>query len=84
MTIVTRITTTAFAITLAAPLLAAQIDPTIDTDEDGAYSLVELQAVVPEMTEQTFASYDVSADGLLDADEAAALQEAGLLPSKDG
>ncbi|MEZ5676669.1 hypothetical protein SAMN06265173_11465 [Thalassovita litoralis] len=84
MTIAHRITATAFAITLAAPLLAAQIDPAIDTDGDGAYSLAELQVVAPDMTEDSFNSYDISADGVLDADEAAAMQEAGLLPAKEG
>lgn len=74
----------AFAVTLAAPLWAAEINLAIDTDGNGAYSLTELQAVNPDLTEETFTSYDLSADGELDADEAAALVEAGLLPATEG
>lgn len=82
----TKTTTLATALiaTLATPLLAEGIDPAIDTDGNGAYSLQELQAVSPDLTEEMFNSYDISANGLLDSDEVAALVNAGLLPTKDG
>lgn len=63
---------------LALPSFAQ--DAAIDIDGDGMYSLPELQAVMPTMTEDDFAMLDASGDGLLDADEIAAGVEAGLLP----
>lgn len=67
------------ALLLATPL-AAQ-DAAIDVNADGMYSFPELQAVMPEMTEDTFTTLDGNGDGLLDADEIAAGTDAGLLPS---
>lgn len=67
------------ALLLATPL-AAQ-DAAIDVNADGMYSFPELQAVMPEMTEDTFTTLDANGDGLLDADEIAAGTDAGLLPS---
>lgn len=70
------------ALLLATPL-AAQ-DAAIDVNADGMYSFPELQAVMPEMTEDTFTALDANGDGLLDADEIAAGTDAGLLPATDG
>jgi len=67
------------ALLLATPL-AAQ-DAAIDINADGMYSFPELQAVMPEMTEDTFITLDANGDGLLDADEIAVGTEAGLLPA---
>ncbi|MBA86094.1 hypothetical protein ACSSNL_13140 [Thalassobius sp. S69A] len=72
----------AAAVTLATPLWAEGIDAAIDTDGDGAYSLQEVQAVSDAVTQDVFNGYDISADGLLDAAEAAAMVEAGLLPQQ--
>ena len=55
-----------------------------DVDADGMYSYPELQAVMPEMTEDQFVVLDVNGDGLLDADEIAAATEAGMLPASEG
>ncbi|WP_296424058.1 hypothetical protein [Yoonia sp.] len=63
---------------LAFPAFAQ--DDAIDINGDGMYSFPELQAVIPEMTEDEFTSMDTSGDGLLDADEIAAATQAGLLP----
>ena len=76
-------------LTLIAPLaaftamtgLASAQDAAIDINGDGMYSYPEVQAVVPEITEEDFTTLDVSGDGLLDADEIAAAVEAGLLPA---
>lgn len=76
-------------LTLIAPLavltavagVAQAQDAAIDINGDGMYSYPELQAVMPEMTEDDFVALDVSGDGLLDADEIAAAVEAGLLPA---
>lgn len=70
------------ALLLATPL-AAQ-DAAIDVNADGMYSFPELQAVMPEMTEDTFTALDANGDGLLDVDEIAAGTDAGLLPASDG
>ncbi|MEO9824388.1 MAG: EF-hand domain-containing protein [Paracoccaceae bacterium] len=50
-----------------------------DTDGDGMYSMAELVAVYPALTEERYLEVDANADGLVDADELAAAQEAGLL-----
>lgn len=63
---------------LAVPGFAQSAD--IDINGDGMYSYPEVQAVMPEMSEDDFAALDTSGDGLLDADEIAAATEAGLLP----
>jgi len=64
---------------LAVPGFAQSAD--IDINGDGMYSYPELQAVMPEMSEDDFSALDISGDGLLDADEIAAATEAGLLPA---
>jgi hypothetical protein len=64
---------------LAMPALAQ--DAAIDINGDGMYSYPELQAVLPDMTEDDFTVLDASGDGLLDADEIAAGVSAGLLPA---
>jgi len=64
---------------LAGPTLAQ--DAAIDINGDGMYSFPEVQAVMPEMTEDDFTVLDTSGDGLLDADEITAAVEAGLLPA---
>lgn len=64
---------------LAAPVTAQ--DAAIDVNGDGMYSFPEIQAVMPEMTEDEFTVLDSTGDGLLDADEIAIGTESGLLPS---
>ncbi|WP_394177218.1 hypothetical protein [Yoonia maritima] len=69
----------AIVMTLAVPAFAQ--DAAIDINGDGMYSYPELTAVLPDLTEADFEAMDASGDGLLDADEIATGQEAGLLPS---
>jgi hypothetical protein len=64
---------------LAVPGFAQSAD--IDINGDGMYSYPELQAVMPEVSEDDFTVLDTSGDGLLDADEIAVATEAGLLPA---
>lgn len=64
---------------LAVPAFAQ--DAAIDIDGDGMYSFPEVQAVLPEMTEDDFTILDSSGDGLLDADEITVAVEAGMLPA---
>ena len=71
------------ALTLGLPGLAfAAADA--DANGDGLLSLEEVLVAHPDLTEANFVAMDVNADGVLDADEAAAAQEAGLLPASDG
>jgi hypothetical protein len=51
----------------------------IDTDGDGMVSYTELLLVMPDMTEDDFVALDVNEDGMLDAEEVAAAEEAGLI-----
>ena len=64
-------------VVLAVPAFAQ--DAAIDTDGDAAYSFVELQTAMPEMTQELFDEMDLNADGMLDADEIVAATEAELL-----
>lgn len=61
----------------AATQAAAQVT---DTDGDGVYSLVELQAAYPDLTAEAFTTIDVDANGSVDADELQAAVEGGTLP----
>ena len=76
--------------TFTAACLAAAVFATaaaaqeIDANGDGLYSLEEMLAVFPAMTEETFTTADLSGDGLLDAEELAAAQADGLIPMQDG
>lgn len=73
-----------FAIVMAPLALAsaafAQTLPDVpDTDESGSWSLVELQAVWSDLTEDTFKSIDTSADGAVDATELQAALDGGVI-----
>jgi hypothetical protein len=70
--------TTLAALTLAGTAIAAT---EIDTDGDGVYSMEELVAVYPDMTEAGFTAVDADTDGVVSAEEFAAAIEAGLLPA---
>lgn len=49
----------------------------VDTDANGTFSLVEVQAVYANVTEETFKAADTDASGELSAEELAAAVEAG-------
>lgn len=66
---------------LAIPAIAQRT--MIDADGDGQYSFPEVQVAVPETTLDTFTALDSNGDGLLDADEIAIGEEAGLLPTQE-
>lgn len=74
------------AIAIAATLGAAAFATVamaheMDTDEDGLYSLAELQVEYTDLTEEQYAALDTNADGAVDADELAAAVAAGDLPA---
>ena len=74
-----------FAIALAPLVLAsaafaqATLPDVPDTDESGSWSLVELQAVWTDLTEDTFKAIDTSADGAVDATELQAAVDGGVI-----
>ncbi|KIC15557.1 MULTISPECIES: calcium-binding protein [unclassified Leisingera] len=73
------LTATALAALAASPLAAMDSITEADTDGNGTYSLEELQAAFPDLTEETFATIDANADGEADLAEVKAAEEAGLL-----
>lgn len=73
-----------WTITLAALFglgAAAAMAQVVDEDGNGTFSMEEMQAAYPDLTEETFAEIDSNADGAIDADELAAAEAAGLLPA---
>ncbi|WP_322888845.1 MULTISPECIES: hypothetical protein [unclassified Yoonia] len=67
-------------VTLVAALPAFAQSSAIDVNGDGRYSFPEVQAAAPEVSEDDFAALDTNGDGLLDAEEIAAGEAAGILP----
>ena len=55
---------------------AAEIE---DANGDGVYSMDEVKAAYPDLTEELFGTLDLNGDGALDAEELAAGETAGLL-----
>lgn len=70
-------------ITLPAAAFAADY-VSADGNGDGMLSLEEVQAILPEVTTDTFIAVDADGDGLLNADELAVAQTEGLMPAADG
>jgi hypothetical protein len=54
-----------------------------DTDGNGSWSLVELQAVWTDLTEETFKAVDTTADGNVDATELQAALDGGLITAPE-
>lgn len=52
-----------------------------DADGNGVYSMEELVAAYPDLTEEIFTAADTNEDGSIDADELAAAIEAGHIPA---
>ena len=77
----TTLTAAALAALIAAPAFA---QTEMDANADGLYSMDELMAAFPEMTEETFTTADTNADGQLDAEELAQARENGLIPREEG
>ena len=51
----------------------------VDADENGTYSMAELVAAYPALSQDLFLSIDADEDGEVSAEELAAAQEAGLI-----
>ena len=54
-----------------------------DTDGNGSWSLVELQAVWTDLTEDTFKAVDTTADGNVDATELQAALDGGVITAPE-
>jgi hypothetical protein len=52
-----------------------------DADGNGEYSMEELKAAFPDLTEEVFTAADTDANGALSADELKAAQDAGNIPA---
>jgi hypothetical protein len=77
-----------FALALAPLALAsaafAQTLPDVpDTDGSGSWSLVELQAVWTDLTEEAFTGMDTSGDGAVDATELQAALDNGVITAPE-
>jgi len=68
------------AVALTATAHAMTMDPAADLNGDGVYSMDEMKAILPDLTEDTFVVVDTNEDGLIDEDELAAATEAGVFP----
>ena len=74
-----------FALASAA-LAQAALPDVPDTDGNGSWSLVELQAVWTDLTEDSFKAIDTSVDGNVDATELQAALDGGVItaPATNG
>ena len=50
-----------------------------DTDGDGVYSMDEMKAAFPDVTDEVLVQIDLNEDGSIDIEELAVAQTAGLL-----
>jgi hypothetical protein len=62
-----------------AALAQATLPDVPDTDANGTWSLVELQAVWTDLTEDTFKTIDTGADGEVDTTELQAAVDGGAI-----
>mgnify|MGYP003418258471 CR=1 FL=1 len=63
----------------SAVLAQATLPDVPDTDGSGSWSLVELQAVWTDLTEETFKAIDTTADGAVDATELQAAVDGAVI-----
>lgn len=78
--------TKSFVAAVAAGLMAytsAALAHELDTDQDGLYSLAELQAEYPDLTQLKYDALDINKDGAVDAAEFDAAVSGGVLPSAE-
>jgi hypothetical protein len=65
----------------AATFAVAATMEAMDANADGMVSFDELLAVMPDVTEEAFSLADSDQDGMIDASEFTAAQDAGILPA---
>ena len=66
-----------------AAFAPASLPDVPDTDGNGSWSLVELQAVWTDLTEDTFKAVDTTADGNVDATELQAALDGGVIKAPE-
>ncbi|WP_333814960.1 EF-hand domain-containing protein [Tabrizicola sp.] len=71
-----------FALASAA-FAQATLPDVPDTDGNGSWSLVELQAVWTDLTEDSFKAIDTNADGNVDATELQAALDSGAIKAPE-
>ncbi|MCU0826520.1 MAG: EF-hand domain-containing protein [Tabrizicola sp.] len=64
---------------VSAALAQATLPDVPDTDGNGTWSLVELQAVWPDLTEEGFAAIDANVDGAVDTTELQTAVDNGVI-----
>ncbi len=62
-----------------AAIAQTELPQVEDTDASGTWSLVELQAAWPELTEETFTAVDTNVDGAVDTTELQVALDGGVL-----
>ncbi|WP_432448123.1 hypothetical protein [Aliiroseovarius marinus] len=71
-----------FASVLVLAASSAAFADGLDADGDGVVTIDEMVSMYADVTPEAFSTADTNDDGTLDADELAAAQEAGLIPSE--
>ncbi len=67
----------------SAAFAQATLPDVPDTDGSGSWSLVELQAVWTDLTEDTFKAIDTTTDGAVDATELQAALDSGAIKAPE-
>lgn len=74
---------TLFGLAAGTSAFAQVLDfDSLDTNQDGAISIEELQVAIPDITPEAFALLDTNGDGVLAPDEFAALFPVGEGPAE--
>lgn len=79
-----RISALILPLGLAGAAFAQTLPAVEDTDGNGVWSLAELQAVWPELTDDGFGAVDTNADGAVDPVELQAALDGGVLKPVEG
>ncbi|MFC2966961.1 EF-hand domain-containing protein [Acidimangrovimonas pyrenivorans] len=77
-----RVTLAAMLTLTGAQAFATTAPAVTDSDGNGSYSLAEIQAAFPEVTDQTYAKIDADGNGTVSPDELAAAINDGVLKAQ--
>lgn len=72
---------TGLATVLLVPTALMAGDQALDADGDGAVTMTEFNAAMPDAGAAVFAEIDADANGVLDAEEVAEAIDIGMLPA---
>ena len=76
-----KLTTASFILALSVPAIALAGGEKMDADGDGAVSMTEFNAAMPDAGASVFAEIDANADGVLSPDELATARDVGMIPA---